>query len=222
MRCNQQSTEFVSLLIMCYTVGTEGYMATKVTTLKNAEKTDNLLPRTELNAIFDSDGNYLDSNLKASDLNALKGGAVDELVRFTEDGAGTPIPTDADTLEGHDASYFATAESVSSLTVTTYTQLVDHTIAQGSSSWQSWSSDVFDDNHKKFLLYVTCTGATYNSIIFTKDELDTIRTAGVLATSAIWHTNTVIIANINSNSMRVSISAKTSSLPCRVMLYAMD
>lgn len=100
---------------MCYTVGTEGYMATKVTTLKNAEKTDNLLPRTELNAIFDSDGNYLDSNLKASDLNALKGGAVDELVRFTEDGAGTPIPTDADTLEGHDASYFATAESVSSL-----------------------------------------------------------------------------------------------------------
>lgn len=90
-------------------------MATKVTTLKNAEKTDDLLPRTELNAIFDSDGNYLDSNLKASDLNALKGGAVDELVRFTEDGAGTPIPTDADTLEGHDASYFATAESVASL-----------------------------------------------------------------------------------------------------------
>lgn len=90
-------------------------MATKVTTLKNAEKTDNLLPRTELNAIFDSDGNYLDSNLKASDLNALKGGAVDELVRFTEDGAGTPIPTDADTLEGHDASYFATADALSSL-----------------------------------------------------------------------------------------------------------
>lgn len=90
-------------------------MATKVTTLKNAEKTDNLLPRTELNAIFDSDGNYLDSNLKASDLNALKGGTVDELVRFTEDGAGTPIPTDADTLEGHDASYFATADALLSL-----------------------------------------------------------------------------------------------------------
>ena len=120
-------------------------MATKVTTLKNAEKTDNLLPRTELNAIFDSDGNYLDSNLKASDLNALKGGAIDELVRFTEDGAGTPIPTDADTLEGHGASYFATADAVTSLIP--YSRVVSVSFNGGTATPFEIGTTISNDTH---------------------------------------------------------------------------
>lgn len=81
-------------------------MATKVTTLKNADKTDDLVPRTQLKGIFDKNGNYIDNDLLASDLNKLKGGVVDELVICTEDEVGVPIPLNADLLNGHADNYF--------------------------------------------------------------------------------------------------------------------
>lgn len=81
-------------------------MATKVTTLKNADKTEDLVARTQLKAIFDKNGDYIDNDLLASDLNKLKGGVVDELVICTEDEVGVPIPVNADLLNGHADTYF--------------------------------------------------------------------------------------------------------------------
>ena len=51
-------------------------MANIITTLKDKTKTNNLIPRTQIQAICDSNGNYLDNNLSASDINTLKGGGM--------------------------------------------------------------------------------------------------------------------------------------------------
>lgn len=50
-----------------------------ITTLKDDDKTNDLTPRTTIPAIYDSDLQYLNNNLKASDLNALQGGEVGKL-----------------------------------------------------------------------------------------------------------------------------------------------
>lgn len=50
-------------------------MATYITTLQDKDGSNGLLPKTVLKAIADDNGNYLDSGLAASDLNALKDGA---------------------------------------------------------------------------------------------------------------------------------------------------
>ena len=50
-----------------------------ITTLKNDDKTSDLTPRTTIPAIYDSDLQYLNSNLKAPDLNALQDGEVGKL-----------------------------------------------------------------------------------------------------------------------------------------------
>lgn len=50
-----------------------------ITTLKDDDKTNDLTPRTTIPAIYDSDLQYLNSNLKASDLNALQCGEVGKL-----------------------------------------------------------------------------------------------------------------------------------------------
>lgn len=54
-------------------------MANYITTLKDEDKTNNLLPRTVLKAVADDNGNYLDSGLAASDVNALKNGKVADM-----------------------------------------------------------------------------------------------------------------------------------------------
>jgi len=50
-------------------------MANYITTLKDEPKTNNLLPRTVLKAVADDNGDYLDNELVADDINALKDGA---------------------------------------------------------------------------------------------------------------------------------------------------
>lgn len=54
-------------------------MAANIVTLKNADKTAALLPRTRIKAIADDQGRYLDSGLTAPDIDVLKGGAFDQL-----------------------------------------------------------------------------------------------------------------------------------------------
>ena len=54
-------------------------MATYITTLKDATDTDALLPRTVLGAIADGNGDYLDDQMLASDLNALKNGKIADM-----------------------------------------------------------------------------------------------------------------------------------------------
>lgn len=54
-------------------------MANKIVTLQNTDKTEGKLPRTVLKAIFDDNGDYLDPELTADDINALKDGAITSL-----------------------------------------------------------------------------------------------------------------------------------------------
>lgn len=54
-------------------------MSNKIVTLQNTTKTEGQLPRTVLKAIFDDNGDYLDNQLVASDINALKNGAISSL-----------------------------------------------------------------------------------------------------------------------------------------------
>ena len=91
-------------------------MSTYVSTLHDNDGND-IAPRTKVNAIYDKNGNYLDNDLMAADLNPLKGGA-DKLVIHTNDAVGTAAPVNADKLNGHDDTYFATAAALSSLSST--------------------------------------------------------------------------------------------------------
>ena len=88
-------------------------MATYITTLKDATNTNGLLPKTVLKAVADDNGDYLDSNLTVSDINALKGGAFSSSVRHANEVPGTPVQLNADQLNGHADSYFATEAEVS-------------------------------------------------------------------------------------------------------------
>ena len=54
-------------------------MATKIGTLQNPEKTEALLPRTCLKAVADKNGDYISEDVLASDINALKDGAISSL-----------------------------------------------------------------------------------------------------------------------------------------------
>ena len=54
-------------------------MATKIGTLQNPEKTEALLPRTCLKAVADKNGDYISEDVLASDINALKDGAIESL-----------------------------------------------------------------------------------------------------------------------------------------------
>lgn len=54
-------------------------MATKIGTLQNPEKTEALLPRTCLKAVADKNGDYISEDVLASDINALKDGAIEAL-----------------------------------------------------------------------------------------------------------------------------------------------
>ena len=54
-------------------------MASYITTLKDNTKTNDILPRTSLKAVSDDNGNYLDSQLTASDVNALKNGKISSM-----------------------------------------------------------------------------------------------------------------------------------------------
>ena len=49
-------------------------MPSYISTLKDDDKTNNILPRTVLKAVADDNGSYLDSGLQASDINYLKNG----------------------------------------------------------------------------------------------------------------------------------------------------
>jgi len=49
-------------------------MPSYISTLKDDDKINNILPRTVLKAISDDNGSYLDSGLQASDINYLKNG----------------------------------------------------------------------------------------------------------------------------------------------------
>ena len=60
-------------------------MANYVTTLKDDSKTNGLLPRTVLKAVADDNGNYLDNQLLASDLNALKNGKIADMTQDIQD-----------------------------------------------------------------------------------------------------------------------------------------
>lgn len=55
-------------------------MATKIGTLQNPDKTEALLPRTCLKAVADKNGDYISEDVLASDVNALKNGAIATLV----------------------------------------------------------------------------------------------------------------------------------------------
>lgn len=81
-------------------------MATRITTLKDSTNTDALLPKTVLKAVADDNGNYLDQNLTASDLNSLKNGAFNTVVTHTNDLIGGALPINADQLNGHPDTYF--------------------------------------------------------------------------------------------------------------------
>ena len=70
-------------------------MPSLITTLKDATKTKELLPRTRLKAISDDHGHYLSSNLTAEDINALEDGAFDNL----QDKANTNASNIADLAE---------------------------------------------------------------------------------------------------------------------------
>lgn len=59
-------------------------MATKIGTLQNTEKTEALLPRTCLKAVADKNGDYIDEDVLASDINALKDGAIEALSTWTD------------------------------------------------------------------------------------------------------------------------------------------
>lgn len=82
-------------------------MSTYVTTLKDNSGNE-LLPKTVLKAIADDDGYYLDSSLKASDINPLKDGLLANSVRHNDEVPGTPPSINAGQLNGHYDSYFAT------------------------------------------------------------------------------------------------------------------
>lgn len=51
-------------------------MATYITTLQDKDGSNGLLPKTVLKAIADDNGNYLDNQLTANDLNFLKNGGL--------------------------------------------------------------------------------------------------------------------------------------------------
>ena len=59
-------------------------MANYTTTLLDDEN-NGMLPRTTLDSIMDSNGNYLDNQLTASDINALKNGAMSSLSTTVND-----------------------------------------------------------------------------------------------------------------------------------------
>ena len=71
-------------------------MASNIVTLKDATKTNDLLPRTRLKALCDDSGNYLDSALAASDINGLKnGGLAAKADKVTSPTTGDILKTDA-------------------------------------------------------------------------------------------------------------------------------
>lgn len=59
-------------------------MSNKIVTLQNTTKDEGRLPRTVLKALFDDNGDYLDSQLVASDINVLKNGKILSLSTWTD------------------------------------------------------------------------------------------------------------------------------------------
>ena len=65
-------------------------MANYITTLQDKDGTNTLLPRTALKALSDDNGNYLDSGLSASDINALKNGKIGSIDNAISDITNQP------------------------------------------------------------------------------------------------------------------------------------
>lgn len=71
-------------------------MPSYISTLKDDDKTNNILPRTVLKAVADDNGSYLDSGLQASDINYLKNGKA-QTIEQKVDNLVTQSITDGDT-----------------------------------------------------------------------------------------------------------------------------
>ena len=83
-------------------------MATYVTTLKDVSGENVLFPKTSLKAIMDENGNFLDPQISASDINALRDSNLASSVRHSDEVPGVSLGVNADRLNGHADSYFAT------------------------------------------------------------------------------------------------------------------
>ena len=71
-------------------------MPSYISTLKDDDKNNNILPRTVLKAVADDNGSYLDSGLQASDINYLKNGKA-QTIEQKVDNLVTQSITDGDT-----------------------------------------------------------------------------------------------------------------------------
>ena len=170
-------------------------MSNYITTLE--DKDDNgLLPRTVLNAISDGNGNYLDNQLTASDVNALKNGKMSDV-----------------------------SSKVDSLKPTSYTVLLNKSYAQGSSSWVA-NDYAFDLTYKKYLLFVCCSGGTRNSIMFTLDDINILYgvsggNISCLSCDSTWNNTTSIMAYVN-DSKKIHVDTRTASLQTQMILIGFN
>ena len=112
------------------------------------------------------------------------------------------------------------------ISVSSYALLISKDFARNNGSWVHYEAS-FATTYKKYLLFVECQGGMSQSIIFTKDELDTIcpnHQDGIkpISCGAFWDSTTLAWAKIDNNASKLIADAKSQTLEVYLRLYGMN